>query len=67
MIIIEYDNLSIKWNLIRLGGLVNGIVTKAVHTTLPGGDKDKGVGDLGVGGLGLKWDRGLQVVGVKRV
>ena len=64
MITIEYHNLSIKWNLIRLGGLVNGIVTKAVHTTLPRGDKDKGVGDLGVG---LKWDRGLQVVGVKRV
>ena len=41
----EFDKT--RWSL-------NGIVTKAVHTTLPGGDKDKGVGDLGVGGLGLK-------------
>ena len=28
--------LLIKWNLIRLGGLAHGIVTKTVHKTLTG-------------------------------
>ena len=39
--------MSIKWNLIRLGGPVHGIVTKTVHKTLSGM-----VGAQGVGGYG---------------
>ena len=29
------QSLSMKWNLIRLGGPTQGIVTKTVHKTLP--------------------------------
>ena len=39
------DSLSIKWNLIRLGGPAHGIVTKTVHKTLLGG----GGGGRGIG------------------
>ena len=37
-------------NSIRLGDTAYGIVTKTVHTTLPGGGG--GLGGIGVGGLG---------------
>ena len=46
-----FDLLSFEWNLIRLGGLAHGIVTKTVHKTLPGGGGGRGWGGLGGGGV----------------
>ena len=42
-------SLSMEWNLIRLGSLAHGIVTKTVHKTLPEGYRVYGVaGSVGV-------------------
>ena len=41
------EELSIEWNLIKLGGPTYGIVTKTVHKTVPGSCGDPGSGDLG--------------------
>ena len=50
------DNLlSIEWDSIRLSGPADGIVTKTVHKTLPGGWWGQGGGGEG---------RGQGVVGV---
>ena len=38
------------WNSMKIGGPANGIVTKTVHKTLPGG--------TGVGGLGVVGGKG---------
>ena len=44
--------LSIEWNLIILSGPAHGIVTKTVHTSLPGGGGGGVKGSLGDGGVG---------------
>ena len=56
--------MSIKWNLIRLGGPAHGIVTKTVQKTLPGGGGpqrwvDRGTGGDGGPGVGGCWVGGL--------
>ena len=51
--------LSIEWNSIRLSGPARGIVTKAVHKTLPGGRGDGGQVGRGDGGQGGRGD-GIQ-------
>ena len=54
-LILAWYLLSIKWNLIRLGGHAHGIVTKTVHKTLPWGGMAKGVGGWRRGGGAKGW------------
>ena len=43
------------WNSMRIGGPTNGIVTKTIHKTLPGGSAVGGLGVVGGQGSGWEW------------
>ena len=42
--------VSVEWNSINLCDPVQGVVTRVIHTTLPGGDEGGGLwGSRGIG------------------